>query len=209
MAVVEPLERELHEALADCGLHFDVPHVPVPEEMDPADLVKLGPAQTLLLDLYEWTQAGPQASPQAAAQSTEPMAERHAASCRELLVRKLKRLHRSVESGLAQFDSLDDPARHRLRKRAKRLRYGVEFGASLFSKRAVRGYLDALKETQDRLGAFVDITVAMQAYKAQDMSDARVLFALGWLAARKKALIADMAKVAADLRKAPRFWKSQ
>ena len=36
----------------------------------------------------------------------------------------------------------------------------------------------------------------------------RVLFALGWLAARKKVLIADMGKVAAGLRKAPRFWKS-
>src|SRR5258708_3487103 len=177
--------------------------------MDRSVIVKQGPAQTLLLDLYEWIQAEHQASPQAAAQSTEPMAERHAASCRDLLIRKLKRLHRSVESGLGEFDSLDDPARHRLRKRAKRLRYGVEFGASLFGKRAVRGYLDALKETQDRLGAFVDITVAMQAYKAQDMSDARVLFALGWLAARKKALVADMARVAADLLKAPRLSKAQ
>ncbi|MBW8829105.1 MAG: CYTH and CHAD domain-containing protein [Burkholderiales bacterium] len=234
-AVAEPLEQGLREALAASGLEFDAPRLPLREEADPTDIVRFGPAQVLILELYEWTQ-GRVASP-----SPPPSPQRGEgaipdASCiddaprypaapsplwgegggegadlqtRDILVKGLKRLHRQVITDLKNFDTLKDVARHRLRKRAKRLRYGTEFAASFLEKRKVRRYLDAMQQMQDALGAYVDVTVAMQAYKSQSDKDPRILFALGWLAARKKALIADIPRIAKVFRQAPRIWRDR
>lgn len=190
-ALGEPLRAQLQEALAAAGLPLAAPALPLAEEMDPPDIVRFGPAQALLLGLFEWTQGEGQAS-----------------QIDFRLVKKLKRLHKKVAADLSSFDTLDDSARHRLRKRAKRLRYGVEFASAMLDKREVRRYLDALKDLQDKLGAFVDTAVAMQAYQTQDSDDPQILFTLGWLAARKKALVAEMGPVAKAFRKAPAFWRS-
>lgn len=232
-AVAEPLEQELREALAASGLELDAPRLPVGEETDPTEIVRFGPAQVLILGLYEWTQGG-MASPSlppsrqrgegakpdargvddASRNQATPLPLRGEGGgegpnlqTRDTLVKRLKRLHRQVATDLKNFDTLEDVARHRLRKRAKRLRYGTEFVASLFEKRKVRGYLDAMRQMQDALGAYVDLTVAMQACKSQNDKDPRILFALGWLAARKKALIADIPRIAKAFRQAPHLWR--
>lgn len=231
-AVAEPLEQELCETLAANGLEWDAPRLPVGEEMDPGEIVRFGPAQELVLGLYEWTQGrmanpSPPPSPQRGEGANPDAPDIEGVSrksttpsplwgegwgggpdlqTRKTLAKKLKRLHRQVSADLKRFAALDDPTRHRLRKRAKRLRYGTEFAASLFNKGKVRRYLNAMRQMQDALGAYVDLTIAMQAYKSQNDKDPRILFALGWLAARKKALIADMPRTAKAFRQAPRIW---
>jgi inorganic triphosphatase YgiF len=191
VAVGEPLQAQLQEALATAGVQITAPELPVADEADPAEIVRFGPTQDLLLRLFEWTQD-----------------EADAVQAGDTLTKKLKRLHRKVSADLKIFDTLDDPARHRLRKRAKRLRYGVEFASGLFDKRQLQRYLEALKDLQDTLGAVVDVSIAMQAYRTLGDDDPAVLFSLGWLAARKTALSAEVGSVTKAFRKAPTFWKS-
>ena len=81
-AVGAPLERELNEALADAGLPFKAPPLPASAaEVDPTVLMRLGTAQTLLLDLLALTQA-------------EAPASDDATGVRDTFVRHIDRWHR-------------------------------------------------------------------------------------------------------------------
>ncbi|HJV94722.1 MAG TPA: CHAD domain-containing protein, partial [Albitalea sp.] len=195
-AVMQPMQRELHEAMTAAGLRFDAPDLPAPsDEAEPAALVRAFPAQQLLLALYAHTQAEP-----APAIDGEP-------PLRELLAQRLNRWQRQVAADAARFAELDDAARHTLRKRAKHLRYGAEFAASLFPQRRVRRLLKSLRALQDRLGVFIDVLMALAAYRERSDSDAHALFAVGWLAARREALLRESLPDVTAFAKAKRFWK--
>ena len=195
VAIAGPTERELAAALAAAGLHFETPRLaPSADAADPGALLRAPPAQSLLLDLYEATQ-------------TEPAPELEGeASLVEFVGRRLERWHRRVRRDAGQFASLDDAARHRLRKRAKRLRYGIEFGEALFERGQVRRCLKPLRAMQERLGELVDLTVALDAYRAGSDRDPHALFAVGWLAARRERQVAECEPALKDFRAAKQFW---
>ncbi|HUG25588.1 CYTH and CHAD domain-containing protein [Piscinibacter sp.] len=196
-AVALPLQRELNRVAQAAGLDFEVPVLPgVDGAAEPAFIVRLGPAQGLLLDLFALTQADVPAPADG-----EPV-------LRDVLTRRLNGWHRKVMSDAARFASLDDAARHAMRKRAKRLRYGAEFSAALFKRQAVKRYLKPLRELQERLGAIVDTMVALDAYRPLAGSDQHALFALGWLAAREEVLVQGSAPAMKAFREARRFWKN-
>ncbi|HEX6704226.1 MAG TPA: CYTH and CHAD domain-containing protein [Albitalea sp.] len=195
-AVAAPLERDLTLALGAAGLAFAAPRLPaVGAEAEPGALMRLGPAQSLLLDLFE--------------QTLEPASVTlpDDGSLHELLAHQVNRWHRRVHADAKRFDELDETARHTLRKRAKSLRYGIEFGAGLFKRREVERYLKLLRGLQDRLGALVDVSVALQAYRSRSEGDPHVLFALGWLAARQRELLGDCAPTMKKFMQAKRFWR--
>jgi inorganic triphosphatase YgiF len=192
-AVGGPLERELNEALATAGLAFRAPPLPSTDApADPATLVRLGPAQSLLLDLL------------ALMQSDTPAPD--APALRDALVGRIGRWHRRVDKLAKRFDTLDDVERHTLRKRAKSLRYGIEFAQALFAARDVRRYLKRLRVLQDSLGVIVDTMVALDAYRTHGTDDPHVLFALGWLAARRRELLREAQPAVKAFRKAEPFW---
>jgi len=195
-AVALPLQRELNRAVQAAGLDFEVPPLPrVDGAAEPAFIVRLGPAQTLLLDLFALTQAGVPAPADG-----EP-------ALRDALARRLNGWHRKLMSDAGRFASLDDAGRHAMRKRAKRLRYGAEFSAALFKRQAVKRYLKPLRELQERLGAIVDTMVARDAYRPLAGSDPHALFALGWLAAREDALVQASAPAMKAFCASQRVWK--
>jgi CHAD domain-containing protein len=196
VAIAEPMERELTAALQAAGLSFRTPTLPFPADAcDPAELLRAGPAQGLLLDLFDVTQ-----TPAAAMDEGEP-------ALRALAAKRLRRWHRQAQEDAARFASLDDAARHRLRRRFKRLRYGVEFVGDLFERRRLRPYEKSLRALQERLGGLVDITLALDAYRRTSASDPHALFAVGWLAARKDRLLHDSARDMAAFGKLKGFWK--
>jgi CHAD domain-containing protein len=119
----------------------------------------------------------------------------------------LSHMHRQIAKDARHFLAVDDPARHRTRKRLKRLRYSVEFVAPLFSSKAVQRYLEPLRLAQDALGAFNDLSVADLAFRAQVAHDARAWFAIGWLAARREACLRECSAALDGLAHAERFWK--
>ena len=93
-----------------------------------------------------------------------------------------------------------------MRKRAKSLRYGVEFASALYKRRDIEDYLKRLRELQECLGAIVDTMVALDAYRKLGESDPHVLFALGWLVARRRELLRQAQPAVDRFRKADTFW---
>ena len=168
---------------------------PAEDEADPVELMRLGPAQTLLLDLFALTQQPP---------APDDVPDLHGT-----LARQIGRWHRKLRADAKRFQELDDVALHTLRKRAKSLRYAVEFGAGLFKRRAVERYLKPLRALQECLGEIVDVMVALDAFRTRSGGDPHALFALGWLAARKQELLERSDKPVRAFLKADAFWKSR
>ena len=196
-AVAAPLQAELQHALESIGMQRPAPAwPPTGEAPDPGAAVRAAPVQGLLLDLLAALQ--PDATAADAAD---------AAPLRDAVAGRLHRWHRQVAAEAGRFAELDDAARHTLRKRAKRLRYAVEFSAALFDARAVRRYLKALRELQERLGALNDVAVGLAGYREAGESDPLALFALGWLAARRERLLAECGPALRAVAKAKRFWR--
>jgi triphosphatase len=195
-AVAAPLREQLSQALAATGLVLDPPALPIGDTIDPAALLRASAAQALLLDTMAQT------LPPAPAE--ESAGESPAAAH---LTKRLKRWHRAVAEAAAGFAALDDEARHKLRRQVKRLRYGVEFAQALWGAKRVARYLRALAALQERLGALNDVTVALAAFRTGDARDPATLFALGWLAARRAALIADCAPALKRFVAVGRPWK--
>jgi CHAD domain-containing protein len=109
-----------------------------------------------MLHLAEWIECGRWA--------TEDDSERQALWARpvaEHAEEKLARLRKRIKKKGAALRDLGVPQRHRLRIRAKRLRYATEFFASTFpgearAKRRAES-LTALKDLQDALGGLNDL----------------------------------------------------
>jgi len=90
-----------------------------------------------------------------------------AARFRPLAAKRLRRWHERVIAPAEQFGRLGEAQRHALRKRAKRLRYAVEFCAALFEPKRVRRYLKQLSALQDVLGELNDLAVARSVYASR------------------------------------------
>ncbi len=188
---------ELLAAMGSAGVAGEASvTAPTTGETVPADMLRETDSQMLLLDLIAASQTG----------RVTALAD-PGTSLRARVTQRLNRWHRQVVADTKRFAELDDASRHRLRKRAKRLRYATEFCSALFERRAVRRYLRVLRALQERLGAVSDAVMAMQAFASQRDRDPRAMFALGWLAARREALIAAAAPELKAFGKVRRFWK--
>jgi inorganic triphosphatase YgiF len=111
----------------------------------------------LVLDMAAWIDCGRWAD--AADPVHGPLADRPV----EALAREgLDRLRRQIKRRGKRLKGLDAERRHRLRIRAKRLRYALEFFDGLHERRKDRrqAMLSALRGLQDSLGALNDMTVA-------------------------------------------------
>ena len=185
---------DLAHALEALGEPSAPPHARQPDTSS-AELLRSGATQSLLLGLIEATL------------EADPGAEAAATPIAELVARPLKRWHKQAVSDAKRFAELDDAQRHRLRKRIKRLRYAVEFSAGLFERKAVRRYLKPLRALQERLGAISDVIVAIDALRGAPERDTRSWFALGWLSARRAALIEQAGAELKAFAKAEEFWR--
>ena len=125
---------------------------------------------------------------------------------RQVLREPLQRLLRQVCRVAARFDRLDTTARHRLRRRIKRLRYAVELSASLWPVKRCARFLRALQRAQTPLGEFNDSVVAQDYCQALVAQDPQAWFAVGWLAAHRQSLEPPCTQALARLAKAGGFW---
>ncbi|MBV7483710.1 CYTH and CHAD domain-containing protein [Bordetella sp. BOR01] len=125
----------------------------------------------------------------------------------KLLGNRLHRWHAKVAAQGKDFATLDIPARHDLRKRGKRLRYGLSFAESLLPKSRLRGYRKLLSEVQDRLGEINDLAMAKDYYQACVGTHPQAWFALGWISARLDKLIAEAQQAFDRLADTKPFWK--
>ncbi|NRF68915.1 CYTH and CHAD domain-containing protein [Aquincola sp. S2] len=125
------------------------------------------------------------------------------------LIDPLRRLQRRIRRDARDFRSAPDEQRHRLRKRLKRLRYGLDALAALLPAKPLRRYLSTLKPAQEALGELNDLVVAEAAFRALVADDARAWFALGWLAARRGVLLEQAAQALDALPGWPKAFKQR
>ena len=210
----------LQQALAEVDARATLPLPgPSPAAEAPAQVLRDPLSQGLLLDLIA---AGLPAEPaqlprrRAAAAAPGPVtadavaesgSEASSLRLRPLLAQRLARWHRAILKDAAAFDTLDIEARHRLRKRIKRLRYAAEFAAGLYAPARVRATLKPLRRVQERLGLLNDVALGLAVFEALKDQHPRAWFALGWLLARRDALLAGAPAELQALADAPRFWK--
>ncbi|MDQ2696213.1 MAG: CHAD domain-containing protein [Pseudomonadota bacterium] len=122
----------------------------------------------------------------------------------------LKKNHRRVIRGGEAFARLSAGERHALRIRIKRLRYGVEFLASLFADPpAAAAYAKALAGLQDCLGVMNDAAVAGRLLDEAGLHRATATRKLidGWYAGRQSQQEAEFATAWAKFRHCRRPWK--
>jgi triphosphatase len=209
-ALASTLLPALHKAGA-VGLQL-----PLQAELPPVHLVLREPATTRLwLHLLAFAAgdpadettggaaggaAGGTASADGAAEAAAPPA--YAPAVAERLAPLFKRVRRDA----GRFETLDAAARHRLRKRVKRLRYLSEFAAPAFRDKRVRSFLKRLEPAQQALGRFNDVCVAQGLFDAAAPADPLAMFALGWLAHERDDVIVLCSEALARLRRAEAFW---
>lgn len=115
-------------------------------------------------------------------------------------------LHRQLMRDAKAYSQLNETQRHRVRKRLKRLRYGVELLSSVFPQGAVKRFLKPLYPAQAILGQYNDLMVAEQAFRQELEADPRAWFAIGWIEARRSALLQEASRALVRLTRAPKFW---
>ena len=170
--------------------------------------------QGLSLEVAAWLQVGQWTTPQ-----DDLVRDRGDLPVAIFAADELTRRWRKVRKKGRALGQLDPRSRHKLRIQAKKLRYAVEFFASLFdSKRAARRrkqFLSALERLQNGLGDLNDIAVHEQRIAAMGVrrqrSNASRAFAAGLLTGREDARIEAAMTAAteayADLTKVKPFWR--
>jgi CHAD domain-containing protein len=148
-------------------------------------------SRRLTLDVAAWLQFGQWTTPQ-----DDLVRDRGDLPIAIFAADELTRRWRNVRKRGRALAQLDPPSRHKLRIQAKKLRYAVEFFASLFdSKRAVKRrkqFLSALERLQDGLGDLNDIAVheeRIAAMSIRQRSSTNRAFAAGLLTGREDARI--------------------
>ena len=167
----------------------------------PTESLRAREATLLLLDLLaRQLDAGEPPAPQTGVVPL-PLAE--------AVTERLQRWHRRVLRTAKRYASIDDAERHRLRRRAKRLRYAAEFAASLFEPKDVARYLARLEPVQDCLGRYNDLCVGLATYRGTVGDDPRAWFAIGWLTARREVLLAEGAAALERFGRGKPFWRGR
>jgi len=168
--------------------------LPSPSTDQLAERLRGAPFNLLMLDLMAFAHGQP------------PTPAGDGPALADAVAQRLRRLHKRICADAEGFAALAPEAQHRVRKRLKRLRYALEFGASLFPKRAVKRYLRELRPAQEALGALNDEAVARALLEARASEGREVWFGLGWLTARREATAAACEAGLRQLAKASRPW---
>ncbi len=128
-------------------------------------------------------------------------------SLRTALINKLRKWHRQVLRDGLRFEQLDIETRHALRKRAKRLRYGLQFTESLLPPKRLRNYRKQLSMVQNELGEMNDLAVGLIRFEGLRETQPSAWFACGWIRARLDALAHETARTFKQLARTTPFWQ--
>lgn len=189
--VREMLAAPLHAAGLD-PVAFATPQ----DQPDAGEVVRAPAFTAFVLQALSWATDHPaDAEPAAAPRGVQPLARK-----------ALARLWKRIEHDALQFTAIEEEERHALRKRAKRLRYALEFGAALFPRRRVAAFLEALARAQDAIGAYNDAVVAEALLRTVERRDPAAAFASGWVAARHDAALRECDRPLRRLVRTPVPW---
>jgi inorganic triphosphatase YgiF len=168
--------------------------------VDPVAAVRTPAFQHALLDLLEFA-LDPGTERPATADAPDEGAVHFVAD-------RLDKLHKRARRDAARFDELDEPSRHAVRKRLKRLRYLAELVGPLYKEGRVKRYLRTLEPAQDALGQFMDLVVATSlAHEVVEGGEPRGWFNVGWLKAQLPGAVERCGKCLRVVVEADPFWR--
>lgn len=130
------------------------------------------------------------------------------AKLRLVLRKRLHKWHQKVVVEGVQFQTLAIESQHKLRKRTKRLRYGLQFAESLLPTTKLKHYRRALAVIQDVLGEMNDLYVARERFEKLRDDQPPAWFAVGWIASRLEILSLEATKAFQVLKRADHFWSN-
>ena len=136
----------------------------------------------------------------------QPYANKKKTPLKKDIAKKLQKLHQQICKDADHFLELDIESQHRTRKRVKRLRYCIEFIASLYPGKELKNYLKDLKPAQESLGQFNDLNVAEAMFQDLVKRKQKVWFILGWIANEKKYILEQAQAHLDTYAKADTFW---
>jgi inorganic triphosphatase YgiF len=139
----------------------------------------------LILDVAQWVEGGPWTKTGAA-----PARRRRAQASADFAIDELSRRHKKIKKRARKVKTLDPRRRRKLRIATKKLRYGVEFFAALFTSKRLRkrrkAFLAVLKDLQGALGGLNDVAAreqlgaAVAAKPRARRAQPQRAFAAGW-----------------------------
>jgi triphosphatase len=167
-----------------------------------AKFVRSNRFRSTLLDVAEWVETGPWTRARAGAD--RPI-KKHAGDV-------LAKLRKQIRKKGRDLHQLDARARHKLRIRAKKLRYMIEFFGDVFpghkNVKRREAALNSLKKLQDTLGSLNDIAARKALVSNGDGLTMHVAAMVAAGEAKADKLL-DRARVAhADFSQLKAFWKS-
>ncbi|VFR30251.1 Adenylate cyclase [plant metagenome] len=197
---------------------------PSESKVDAGALAASREFQGWVLDMLAWTlglghDAQPAASTSASADDNAapgtvsarveiiPLSAPPVPTLTELLSGRLRKWHRRLVSEGERFLSLEAEPRHELRKRGKRLRYGLAFAEPLLNAQRLRPYRKQLSEVQDILGEMNDLYVAQEHFEVLSAGHTQAWFARGWIVARLDTLGEQAQSSFHTLGEIKPFWK--
>ena len=136
----------------------------------------------------------------------QPYATKQKTPLKKNIAKKLQKLHQQICKDADHFLELDIESQHRTRKRVKRLRYCIEFIASLYPGKELKNYLKDLKPAQESLGQFNDLNVAEAMFQDLVKRKQKVWFILGWIANEKKYILEQAQAHLDTYAKTDTFW---
>ncbi len=125
----------------------------------------------------------------------------------QLASREINRRHRRLLRVNAALADSSVDARHRVRIDAKRLRYAVDFFATLFGEKHVTRYVKILGEIQHLLGETNDDAVSMRLLESLSPPAPFMDFAKKRTATRARTRLGNIDRRIAELRNVRRFWQ--
>ena len=209
-----PAERERHPdepGLLNLEKHLEAQRTEAYEAVQA--MLRSDEWRTLILDLVAWINVGPwlRAEDPDTVQRLRQPASDFAANVLDRRRRQVKRRGRDL-------DRLSPEERHQVRIAAKKLRYGAEFFAGLYTGRKAakrhKAFVKALSELQDHLGELNDIATGhelLDDLAGADLRAASTLFAAGVTAAdlesRTRKLLSAAAEAHEELLDLKPFWR--
>ncbi len=193
----------LIERLSDADLRAALGAARLTAHRRAGEAIESARARAILLDLAQWLTREAGHEPGRTQNPDPPSVGEFALAALERGRRKVKRKGRDLAT-------LDDVARHDLRKAAKTLRYAADFFQGLFpdhrAQRRHRRFVKALEALQEKLGVLNDMAAVPRVLADLDLPYARFRDELDD-PARRKTLLEDAAKAHRALMSAPRFWR--
>lgn len=172
---------------------------------EPSMAITASPAfQRWLVELLAWTIGAHPLQADLAAEPQPPKSKQP--HMHQALAKQLFKWHEKVLTNGLQFKKLPIESKHDLRKRAKRLRYGLQFAESILPAKKLKNYRRSLSQIQDILGEMNDLYVAREKFEGLRDDQPPAWFAVGWIASRLGVLTAEAESAFKALKQADHFW---